>query len=60
MQKLMVTLSGQVMSQTRESAESIIDHFFWRMAQLLLVGGVLVVIVMLIFRYLPPPRQKRA
>jgi hypothetical protein len=60
MQELMVTLSGKMMAETRESANEVIDHFFWRLAQLLLGAGVLVVIVIGIFRYLPPPRYKRA
>lgn len=57
LENLMITLSGQMMAQTTESAQSVIDHFFWRMAQLLLVAGVLVVIVIAIFRYIPPPRR---
>jgi hypothetical protein len=57
---IMGNLSAKVLAQTNESAQLIIDHFFWRMAQLLLAAGVLVVLVMVIFRYLPAPRHKRA
>jgi hypothetical protein len=60
MQELIMVLSGKIMAETRESAHEVIDHFFWRLAQLLLGAGVLVVIVIGIFRYLPPLRQKRA
>jgi hypothetical protein len=60
MESILEGLSEKVMTQTTESAQTVIDHFFWRMAQLLLAGGVLVVVVILVFRYLPPPGHKRA
>ena len=58
-ESIMGGLSEKIMVQTTQSAETIIDHFFWRMAQLLLVGGVLVVAVIVLFRFLPAPRYKR-
>jgi hypothetical protein len=57
LEDLMINLSAEMLTQTTVSVENVIDHFFWRMAQLLLVAGVLVVIVIAVFRYFPPPRR---
>jgi hypothetical protein len=54
---MMVDMSREILAQTTESAQSIVDHFIWRLAQLLLVGGVLVVAVIVLFRFLPAPRR---
>lgn len=57
LESMMVGMSKEVLVQTTESAQSIVDHFIWRLAQLLLVGGVLVVAVILLFRFFPAPRR---
>jgi len=56
---IMTNLSAQVLAQTSDSAQSVIDHFFWRLAQLLLAGGVLAVLVLVLFRYILPPGRNR-
>jgi hypothetical protein len=58
-ESIMGGLSEKIMVQTTQSAETIIDHFFWRMAQLLLVGGGLIVAVIVLLRRFPAPRNKR-
>jgi hypothetical protein len=59
LETIMGNLSAQIMAQTTVSAQTVIDHFFWRLAQVLLVGGVLVVAVIVLFRFLPAPRHRR-